>query len=263
MRAACFPRHSIILLLSASGLCPAAGTYPTYSAQSIVHAATQTAEALAPNTIATIYGQNLSFVTDSAGPSNLNGPALPQTLDGVSVIVGGLLANLYFVSPTQINFLVPYELTAGITTLAVVRQGAAGPVVKIQLANTAPGLFQWNGNYAIATHLNGALVSDAAPAVPDEIIVIFAAGLGHTTPDTTSGRIVASAATIAAASQMRIMLAGNPCPPLNVLYAGLTPGFAGLYQINLKLPSDLPPDPEIRIAFGPQISPASIQLAVR
>jgi uncharacterized protein (TIGR03437 family) len=135
--------------------------------------------------------------------------------------------------------------------------------VEVQLNSTSPGLFPWNGNYAIATHLSGALVSPDAPAVAKEIIVIYAAGLGRVSPDTTSGRLVTSAAAILASAKMQIILAGAAVPSANVLYAGLAPGFAGLYQINLRLPDSLPENPEIRIVIGGQTSPALIRLPAR
>jgi uncharacterized protein (TIGR03437 family) len=234
---------------------------PFYSAASIVNGATQTAEGLAPNTLATMYGTNLAYDTIAVGASDLNGGALPSSLDGVTVYVNNIQAHLFFVSPGQINFLVPYELLPGMATIFVLRQNLAGPVVTIQLNSTAPGLFPWNGNMAIATHLNGTLVSADAPAKAAEIIVIYAGGLGRTTPDTVSGKIVSSAAVIVAAAQMQVLLNTVACPAANVLYAGLAPGFAGLYQINLILPSPLPPNPEIRIAIGAQISPPLIELA--
>jgi uncharacterized protein (TIGR03437 family) len=235
---------------------------PTYTSLSIVHAATQTAEALAPNTIATIYGSNLSFNTATATSSNLVGGDLPQSLGGVGVIVGGWQANLFFVSPTQINFLIPYQLTAGPETVIVTRQGVAGPAVPIQLNATAPGMFVYN-NLALATHLDGTLLSATSPANPGEIVVIYVVGLGRVSPDTTSGKIVTSAASISAVSQMQILLAGTACPPGNILYAGLAPGFAGLYQINLVIPPLTPPFPEIRIAIGPQISPPAVILGAQ
>ena len=236
-------------------------TLPSYTSSSIVQAATQTPQALAPNTIGTIYGTNLSYTSDQAGPL-LPGSTLPTTIDGVSVLVGGYYCNLFFVSPTQINFLVPYQLIAGSTTLAVENQGLSGPVVPIQLNNTAPGMFVYNG-FIIATHLNGTLVSSTAPATAGEIIVIYAAGLGKTTPATVSGKLVTAAATISAASQMQVLLAGQPCPPGDILYAGLAPGFAGLYQINLTVPPLTPPNPAIQIVIGSQTSPAGVQLALQ
>src|SRR5215472_4707225 len=235
---------------------------PYYTSQSIVHAATQTVEALAPNTIATIYGANLAYDTVAAGNSSISGATLPETLAGVTVVVNGILANLFYVSPTQINFLIPYDLTAGTVNLFVARQGTSGPLVPIKLNSTAPGLFQFNG-YVIATHLNGALIAQDAPATAGEIIVIYVAGLGRTSPDTTSGKLVTSAATIVAFSQTKALLNGDPCPQSGLLYVGLAPGFAGLYQINLRLPDTLPVNPELRIQVGSQISPPGIPLAVQ
>src|SRR3954463_3644662 len=72
--------------LAAPPLLCAVDTYPSYSAQSIVNTATQTAEALAPNSIATIYGTNLAFATSSSQTA-VTGSTLPTTLEGVTVYV--------------------------------------------------------------------------------------------------------------------------------------------------------------------------------
>src|ERR1035438_1952896 len=88
---------------------PAASTAPSYSAAGIVNAATQVAGTLAPNTIATIYGTNLSWTTHAVDYGDLRGGTLPIALEGVSVNVNGILGSLFFVSPGQINFLIPYR----------------------------------------------------------------------------------------------------------------------------------------------------------
>ena len=252
-----------VFMGAAASLCAGVTAQPpSYTPQGIVHAATQTAEALAPNTIATIYGTNLAYSTESATSSTLVGGSLPQSLGGVGVIVSGWQANVFFVSPTQINFLIPYQLIPGPVTVVVTCQGLAGPTIQIQLNSTAPGMFLYNG-FVLATHLDGTLLTPSSPAGPGEIIVIYAVGLGKVTPPTTSGKIVTSAASIALAAQMRILLSGTPCPSANVLYAGLAPGFSGLYQINLIVPPLTPPNPEIRISFGDQISPPAVQLAAQ
>src|SRR5580658_502333 len=242
---------------------PAASTAPSYSAAGIVNAATQTAGTLAPNTIATIYGTNLSYTTHAVDPGDLNGGTLPISLEGVSVDVNGILGSLFFVSPGQINFLIPYEITSSTATVYVERQGIAGPPVTISLANTAPGFFEWNGAFAVATHADGSLISSSAPAQASEIIVLYAAGLGRTSPDVPPGHIVSVATSILYASELQILLNGAPCPASSIYYAGLTPGFAGLYQINLLLPAILPPDPEIQMVIGTQVSPALILLFTR
>lgn len=241
-----------------------ADTGPSYSAQSIVHSATQTVEALAPNTIATIYGTNLAFSTGSAEGYKA-GSVLPTSLAGVTLLVNGQPAHLFFVSPTQINFLIPYELTAGTALVTVTRNSLAGPTIKVVLNATSPGVFpilstDGSPNTVIATHLNGSLVLAGNPAVAHEIIVLYVAGLGRVTPDTVSGKLITSAASIVAASQLQITLANTPVPAANVLYAGLAPGFAGLYQINLRLPDTLTANPEIRVVVAGQTSQAQVVL---
>lgn len=248
----CFPRLAV-----------AAEGSPAYTALSIVNAATQTSRALAPNTIATIYGKNLAFSTRAVGNADLKGSILPTSLDGVAVLVGGFTAPLFYVSPTQINFLIPYELVAGIVPIAVTRQSLAGPVIKVQLNATSPGLFLWNGNYAIASHLTGKLIAADAPAKPGEIIILYAAGLGRASPDTTSGKVVASAAKIAALAQLQVTIGETLVPAADILYAGLAPGFAGLYQINLRMPAKLGTDPEIRLSVNGESSLPGVRLAVQ
>jgi uncharacterized protein (TIGR03437 family) len=145
----------------------------------------------------------------------------------------------------------------------VARDSQAGPTVSIQLNSTSPGLFLWNGNNAVAVHLNGQVISAASPAVPGEIVVLYAAGLGRTSPDTANGQLATSAFSLYYASQLQVLLNGTPVPPGSILYAGLAPGFAGLYQLNLQLPAGLTANPQIQVAVGSQISPTSIQLYVQ
>jgi uncharacterized protein (TIGR03437 family) len=251
-----------LLPLSGYAQITGTGTNPYYTSQSIVNGATQTLEALAPNTIATLYGTNLSFDTVAVSSADIVQGMMPTTLDGVVVWVNFSPCSLFLVSPGQINFLVPYQLTAGTVSVIVARDGQAGPSVNIQINNTSPGLFEWDVNNAVGVHLSGQAISAASPAQPGEIIVIYVNGLGRTSPDTVSGELAKGAFPIYYASQLQIMFNGLPCPPGCVLYAGLAPGFAGLYQINLVLPTNLTANPEIQVAVGAQISPSSVQLAM-
>ena len=235
-------------------------TAPAYTAASVVPAATQAAGALAPNTIATIYGANLAYDTHAVAPADLVGGALPTSVDGVSVIMYGLYCGLFYVSPTQINFLVPYSLVLTSAPLQVTRQGVAGPAVTIPMALTAAAFFEWNGNLAIAEHADGSLITAAAPAQAGEVVVLYAAGLGRTSPDQVEDRVPSSAAPILYGSELQILLNGVALPAGSVIYAGVTPGFAGLYQINVQLPNPLPEDPQIQVAIGTQTSPPAILL---
>src|SRR5665213_1759778 len=126
----------LISILTAALACPplhaqisASATAPYFTAAGVVQAATQTSKALAPNTIATIYGTNLSWTTHAVTIADLNDGALPTTLDEVSVTVEGILCRLFFISPGQINFLIPYELTKPLVSVLVLRQGIGGPTL--------------------------------------------------------------------------------------------------------------------------------------
>lgn len=256
---------AILVLSAAQADLTVPSTAPSYTAAGIVHSATQTSGYLAPNTIATLYGSNLSFTTQALAASDLDSGTLPTGLGGTKVIVYGLTCSLFYVSPTQINFIIPYEPTGSQVPVTVLRQGVAGPSVTIPLSPFAPAFFEWNGNLAVAQHSDAraTLISPDAPARPGEIVVLYATGLGRTTPAIISGEIVSRATPILYLSQLQITLAGNPVPQGSILYAGLTPGMSGLYQINLRLPATLPPNPEIRMTMGSQTSPASVYLPVQ
>jgi uncharacterized protein (TIGR03437 family) len=168
-------------LTGASGL-------PSYTAGSIVLAATQQAQALAPNAIATLYGTNLSYNPPAIPVAQTQG-ILPTTLAGVSVSVNNIPAGLFYVSATQINFLIPYTINVSTASIYVLRDGSFGPTVNIPLAPTAPAFFQSVPNVALAVHATGTLISAAAPAMAGEVIILFAEGLGRTRPDIQNGAI--------------------------------------------------------------------------
>jgi uncharacterized protein (TIGR03437 family) len=235
-------------------------TAPSYSAASIVNSATNTAGDLAPNTIATIYGVNLAFET--AGLSSIAG-SLPAVLADVRVIVAGQIAFLYYVSPQQINFLIPDNLLAGNMPLTVARQGTAGPTVQIAVSAAGPGLYEWEQGMIASTHADGSVITQANPAQPGETVVIYGTGLGGTNPDVGGGEISMVAAQIAQLSDFHMTVAGATLASTSVDYVGVTPGTPGLYQVNFKLPEQVAPNPEIRIAIGDQSSPAGLKLPVQ
>ena len=56
------------------------------------------------------------------------------------------------------------------------------------------------------------------------------------------------AAPLAAIAQFQVLLNGVAVNSQNIAYAGVAPGYAGLFQINIVLPLDTPQNPEVRIA---------------
>jgi len=234
---------------------------PSYTAASIVNASDYSAGPFAPNSVLSIFGSNLSWVTAMYIPQS-GQATLPVQLANVRVGVDLWPAPLLYVSPTQINFLIPSTEVSGTAVVSVVREGVTGPPVTITLVSSAPALFSTATGFAIATHLDGSLLSDAHPGRAGEFVVVYSTGLGSTSPNPPPGVIPTTAATIDLFSDLSVSLNGTPLPSVLVPYAGVTPGYAGLYQLNVKLPPQVPVDPAIQVSVGGQGS-ASLKLAVQ
>jgi uncharacterized protein (TIGR03437 family) len=161
--------------------------------------------------------------------------------------------------------MVPPNQVDGDVLVQVIRQGSPGPKVTITLVNAAPALFLSSPDYALAQDYvtNSSTVTAAAPAQPGDLIILYAAGLGPTSPNSQTGEIPGFQALISAFSSFQVLLNGKALDPATVPYAGQTPGFAGLYQVNFYLPNPCPPNPQIQLAIGPQISAPGIMLAVQ
>ncbi len=236
---------------------------PLYVKSSIVNAANSLASPLAPNTIATLYGKNLAATTRGLSKDDLVAGDLPTALGGtgVRVFVGNQAAQLYFVSPQQINFLVPPRLAIGLQDVVVAFEGRAGLAVALDLADVSPALFQLDPEYVVATKPDGTLIDRHRRAKPGDVVILYANGLGWTKPRFSTGQIAVTAAPLERLGDFRLQLDGIDIEKARILYAGIAPNFVGLYQINLQLPAALPLDPEIRIGFGNTLSPPGIRLA--
>ena len=236
---------------------------PSYSPASIVNAAANLPGPLAPNTIASLYGVNLAYSTKGITASDLQGGALPYVLanTGVRVWVNNIGAGIYFVSPTQVNFLVPAALAPGPAQVVLTLDGIAGPAASVTIVPACPALFQMNATSVVASHADGTPVTPDAPASPGEIVVLYATGLGQTIPPVGYNEIATRATPIQ--NTLQVLIAGVPLDPGALLYAGLAPGFAGLYQINVQLPPDAQASPQIQLSMGGQTSPANLILPLQ
>jgi len=237
---------------------------PVYDAASIVNAADNQSGALAPNTLGTIYGANLAYSTAAITSGNILNGVLPIVLGAseTEVFVDHYPADLYYVSPTQINFLVPPDLTPQSAVVQVTIDGLAGPAISVTLARAAPGLFQLDLQNAVATEPDGSVLTPASPAKPGDIVLLYATGLGEVTPPAIYGQLPTAAAPLVAGANLSILLDGVAVDPGAIDYAGVAPGFAGLYQINLTLPASTGSNPEIRLQLDGASSIPGVHLPV-
>ncbi|MEO8027673.1 MAG: hypothetical protein ABI823_14420 [Bryobacteraceae bacterium] len=237
----------------------------TYSAASIVNAASNVPGPLAASTFVSIYGAQLSNVTRALSFDDIHGNVLPTTLigTGLRVLVNAVPANVFYVSPSQINFLMPSNLNPGTAEIQVVVDGHAGVSAFLAVAAASPAFFQLDAVTIIGTHADATLVDKQSPALPGEIVVLYATGLGQTVPPTPYSQIPRGAGPLADIASFRVVLDGVELDPARVAYAGIAPGFAGLFQINVRLPDTLGEDPEIRVRASGQLSPPGLHLPAR
>ncbi len=194
----------------------------------VVNAASFTT-ALAPGAVAAIFGSGL---------------ARPGA--ETQVEIAGLSAPVLAATPFQVNFQVPPELQPGIYTLRVRSPfGAAEQTITLQ--NAAPAIFRLEGDLGAVVNQDGALNSPTNPARRGQAVVVYCTGLGATT---RSGSLEA------AVNPVTVLVDGVELAPS---FAGLTPGFRGLYQVNFQLPPSLPPrlDATLRLKQGAAVSNAA------
>ena len=252
----------IAALALAACLCAQQANAPNYTAAGIVNGASF-APGLSPNTIVSIFGTNLSWGTEVVEAGDFSGDVMPTSLGNVEVYLDGWPAYLYFVSPLQINFLIPSSLLPGVFQFWVDRQGTRGPIVTVTLQNAAPAMFQYPAGTAIATHVDGSLVSSGAPAAAGEIVTLWATGLGNTIPVLQDGVLPEAIQWLSQLNQFAVQINGEALDPTAILYAGVAPGYAGLYQVNVRLPDPLPANPEIRLTLAGQLSPEGLILPAK
>jgi uncharacterized protein (TIGR03437 family) len=245
-------------MLAALVLADTSGSGPYYTAQSIANSAAGVAGLYAPNTFVTIYGQNLAYATASLTAADISGGMLPTVLGGtgVRVLINNIPADIYYVSPTQVNLLIPTSLIAGPAMLQLVVDSLAGPAIPIMLQTAAPGFFQSDATTILGIHVDGSTITAASPAKAGEIVVLFASGLGPTNPAAIPNQIPQSAASITPMSNFSMLINGVAVNPQQILYAGVAPTFAGLFQINVLLPANTPANPQIQIGYAGTFSPA-------
>jgi len=183
-----------------------------------------------PGEFVTLFGSGL-------GPANVAVAPLPYptTLGGVSVTFDNIPAPVQLASSGQINCIVPYELNAPYAVVKVTYNNTPSNSVTLYTDTSAPGIFtsgQSGIGEAAALHPNGAVVNASNPAQVGEVIAAFVTGLGNVAPSSADG---VGATGLSYTNDTIDVYIDNV--QATVIFAGLAPGFAGLYQINFTVPS--------------------------
>jgi len=210
------------------------GTGVFVNPQGVVNAASfaPVGAPLSPGGFFTIFGSGLAASTTVA-----TGLPFPTTLGNVRVLVNDTPAPLYLTSAGQISALVPFAATGATASIVVVNNGQRSNTVELPLARTSPGIFTippaGTGPGALL-HANFSLISPNSPARRGETVQLFLTGLGPVSPATPDGAAAPSNPLSFVTSNLNVYVGGRPA---TVIFKGLAPGLAGLYQINFTVPA--------------------------
>jgi uncharacterized protein (TIGR03437 family) len=205
-----------------------------------------------PGSAFSIVGRGFADSADSAAPP------LPLGLNGLELLLDGRPLPLQTVTPTNIVFQLPWEVTLGKHRLEVKTEGDAvfetAPPIELEILHEAFAQFEPLGEqfrrsvsgapYALAAHYDfGSLVTREKPARPGEVIHLYMTGLGPVEPAVESGAPSPSNPP----ARLRLPLSCHFAPkdiytserPAEILFAGLAPGFAGYYQLTIRIPQDV------------------------
>lgn len=197
-----------------------------------------------PGALVTIFGSRMG-PRDGIG-FRLQDSGLPISLGGTRVLVNGEPVPLLYVSYSQINFIVPYSLPVGtLLTVQVESRGVLGNRLDgLSVPDAFVTLFRVPDSptaQALALNEDGTVNSSANPARKGSRVVLFGTGGGATVPPSVAGEVTPlETRRLAQTVQVKI----TDTMSATVEYAGAAPGLlAGVTQINIKLPDEIPEVP--------------------
>jgi uncharacterized protein (TIGR03437 family) len=197
-----------------------------------------------PGSLISLYGLNFSsdeLVVAGSFP-------LPATLDNVSLLVNGENVPVEAVTPWQINAQLPQSTPPGNATFQVVSNGVRSNTVAEQIPSSAAAVFAFSEQgaqagtsywQAAAFHAGTGTPADLThPAAAGEILETYGSGLGQTNPTVPAGEPSPASPLAWAIVTPQVTIGSQPA---RVAFAGLVPGLAGIYQINVVVPDGLTP----------------------
>jgi uncharacterized protein (TIGR03437 family) len=226
-------------------------------------AVSSTVTTTAPGAILSIYGTNLATYTSDLGGFN-QATALTTSMNGVTATIGGKNAPIYFVSPGQLNVQVPFEVTAGSQPIVVTSAGGTSAGSNVTVASVAPSIFildQTTSLGAIVKNSDFSVITATNTVKAGDTIVIFSTGLGQTTPPAITGTLLVppSPTTFNNTAAVTVTIGGQNA---TVVYSIASPGFAGLYQTAVTVPSGASGSAKVVLSAGGTAS-NSVNIAVQ
>ncbi len=223
--------------------------------------------AIAPNGLVSIFGRGM------AASEQASSVPLPTILGGVCVTLNNNPLPLFMASDGQINAQVPPGLAAGNYPLVVrsINKKAASSPQTVAVTKYAPAvLVDPNSGQAAIFHQDGTAVTKDNPAHRDEPLVMYALGLGPTKGGAVTAGSPSPTSPLAVTDTVEVFFGDPRYKEAGIIvdWSGLTPGFVGLYQINLRVPGAhisgdaLPVTIKIGTVTSPTTGPVVAKVAV-
>jgi uncharacterized protein (TIGR03437 family) len=252
--------------LSATGEVPDSAGAPALFGGGIVSGASFAKGAsLAPGSIISVFGRRMA-----QGLNNASSLPLARSLGGASLKIGDIDAPLFFSSDGQINAQIPFELTPGTRPQALLKARLTGGTETVAVPETItivparPGIFattQDGKGQGVIMDTANRLVDAANPAKVGDVVVVYCTGLGATNPAVRSGEAAPTSPLAKVVTPVTVTIGGQPA---TVQFAGLTPGYAGLYQVNVQIPSGVTPGSAVPLVISQDSIPSNaVTLALR
>jgi uncharacterized protein (TIGR03437 family) len=223
--------------------------------------------AVSPGDIVALFGDQLFFSAGTLG----SGSPLGTTIGTTQVLVNGTPAPLFYASYGQINLQVPVDTPLGTAQVQVVRDGMQSNIVSLAIAGRAPRLLQIGvGTYGAILNTDGSIPMPVGsypgvnthPAHVGDTLTIYAIGLGPTA--TAVGTGAAATGADALTSTPTVYFGDFVFTAATPLYAGLSPGSVGLYQVNVTIPDGVPPgNIDVKVMFPDGTISNPVQIAVQ
>jgi len=190
--------------------------WPQFMPAGLLNAATFQQDALAPGSLVSLFGNNLN---------------------GATVQFDGIPAFVFYNSSSQLNLQVPWELEGkSSTAVTVTANSITSAPQAVAVGPADPGIFSLGapqgGQGAIVT-LAGIVVDANSPAHAGDYLEIYANGLGPVNSPPQSGAVAISSPPSKLIGNLVATIGGVPA---SVVFAGLAPGYIGLYQVNVQVP---------------------------
>ena len=227
-------------------------------------------DAVSPGDIAVVKGDQLSFAPVTLGQA----APLATQIGGAQVMVNGAPAPMYYSTYGQLAFQIPFEVSSGNALVQVQRDGTSSNTVSVHVVDRAPRLLLIGvGTYGAILNTDGSIPMPAGsfpgvnthPAVVGDTLTLYAIGLGPTSPSVGSGQPAPAAEPLARLTKTPLVNIGGGIGGTLVtpIFAGLTPTYAGLYQVNVTIPSNVPHGiVNLTLAF-PDSASNTVQIAIQ